>query len=96
MGGPELTCRPFTQGNHVSSEMTPQTVALLHGLKAVFAPIPMFFDRDWQGESLQKFFNPGPVSIISPAEVFIDLAAHPPLSFNLKLNVHANSMNRKA
>ncbi|KAL2071531.1 hypothetical protein VTL71DRAFT_12766 [Oculimacula yallundae] len=48
------------RGNHVSSEMTPQTVALLHGFKAVFAPIPMFFDRDWSGESLAKFFNPGP------------------------------------
>ncbi|KAG4428937.1 hypothetical protein IFR05_015582 [Cadophora sp. M221] len=48
------------RGNHVSSEMTPQTVALLHGFKAVFAPIPMFLDRDWSGESLAKFYNPGP------------------------------------
>ncbi|KAK0108423.1 hypothetical protein ONS95_003231 [Cadophora gregata] len=48
------------KGNHVSSEMTPQTVALLHGFKAVFAPIPMYMDRDWSGQSLEKFFNPGP------------------------------------
>lgn len=55
--------------------MTPQTVALLHGFKAVFAPIPMFLDRDWSGESLEKFFNPGPVRIASPCG-FIDLRAH--------------------
>ncbi|TGO53174.1 hypothetical protein BCON_0128g00010 [Botryotinia convoluta] len=48
------------KGNHVSSEMTPQTVALLHGLKAVYAPLPIFFDRAWNGTSLNKWFNPGP------------------------------------
>lgn len=48
------------KGNHVSSEMTPQTVALLHGLKAVYAPHPIFFDREWRAERLEKYFNPGP------------------------------------
>jgi len=48
------------KGNHAHSEMTPQTVALLHGLKAVYAPIPIFFDKAWAGTSLQKYFNPGP------------------------------------
>lgn len=48
------------KGNHIGSEMTPQSVALLHGFKAVYAPIPMFFDRDWSPESLNKYFNPGP------------------------------------
>jgi Protein of unknown function (DUF3405) len=48
------------RGNHASSEMTPQTVALLHGLKAVYAPIPVFFDRAWGGTLLAKYFNPGP------------------------------------
>jgi hypothetical protein len=48
------------RGNHVASEMTPQTVSLLHGLKAVFAPHPVFFDRPWDGNFLQKWFNPGP------------------------------------
>jgi hypothetical protein len=48
------------QGRHVSGEMAPQTVALLHGLKAVYAPHPVFFDREWQPESLGKWFNPGP------------------------------------
>jgi hypothetical protein len=49
-----------TKGNHVSSEMTPQTVALHHGLKAVYAPHPVFFDREWKKESLERWFNPGP------------------------------------
>lgn len=47
------------RGNHVASEMTPQTVALLHGLKAVYAPHPVFMDRDWSGKFLAKWFNPG-------------------------------------
>jgi hypothetical protein len=47
------------KGNHANSEMTPQTVALLHGLKAVYAPIPIFFDKAWNGSSLAKYFNPG-------------------------------------
>ncbi|PTB39039.1 hypothetical protein M441DRAFT_29331 [Trichoderma asperellum CBS 433.97] len=48
------------RGNHVASEMTPQTVALLHGLKAVYAPHPIFTDRDWNGKFLNQWFNPGP------------------------------------
>ncbi|KEY73710.1 hypothetical protein S7711_06284 [Stachybotrys chartarum IBT 7711] len=47
------------RGNHVASEMTPQTIALLHGFKAVFAPHPVFSDRDWNGRFLNKWFNPG-------------------------------------
>ncbi|KAB5572670.1 hypothetical protein GE09DRAFT_993325 [Coniochaeta sp. 2T2.1] len=47
------------RGNHVGSEMTPQTVALLHGLKAVYAPMPVFFDRPWSGAQLQRWFNGG-------------------------------------
>ena len=48
------------RGNQIGSEMGPQTISLLHGLKAVFAPIPMFFDRAWDGKSLDKYLNPGP------------------------------------
>lgn len=48
------------RGNHVASEMTPQTIALLHGFKAVFAPHPVFMDRDWKGEFINSWFNPGP------------------------------------
>ncbi len=47
------------RGNHIGSEMGPPTVALLHGLKAVFAPIPIYFDRAWPGSSLDEFLNPG-------------------------------------
>ncbi|KAH7376385.1 hypothetical protein B0T11DRAFT_20427 [Plectosphaerella cucumerina] len=48
------------RGNHVASEMTPQTVALLHSFKAVFAPHPVWFDRPWNGTFLDEWFNPGP------------------------------------
>ena len=48
------------RGNHVASEMVAQTVALLHGLKAVYAPMPVFFDRAWSGGQLAKWFNGGP------------------------------------
>lgn len=48
------------KGNHVGSEMAANTVALLHGLKAVYAPMPVFMDRPFPPESLQKWFNPGP------------------------------------
>jgi hypothetical protein len=41
--------------------MAPATTALMNGLKPVFAPIPIFFDRKWSGESLQKYFNPSPL-----------------------------------
>lgn len=48
------------RGNHVASEMACQTTALLHGLKAVYAPMPVFFDRAWSGSQLAKWFNGGP------------------------------------
>lgn len=48
------------RGNHVGSELETNTVALLHGLKAVYAPMPVFFDRDWSGEALNRWFNSGP------------------------------------
>ncbi|OTA70114.1 hypothetical protein K449DRAFT_393133 [Hypoxylon sp. EC38] len=47
------------RGNHISSEMVTQTVALLHGLKAVYVPMPVFFDRPWKGKELAKWFNGG-------------------------------------
>lgn len=48
------------KGNHVGSEMAADTVALLHGLKAIYAPMPVFMDRPFPTESLSKWFNPGP------------------------------------
>ncbi|KAI1270376.1 hypothetical protein F5Y18DRAFT_368158 [Xylariaceae sp. FL1019] len=47
------------RGNHIASEMACQTTALLHGLKAVYAPMPMFFDRPWKGKDIGRWFNPG-------------------------------------
>lgn len=48
------------RGNHISAEMATQTTAFLHGLKAVYAPIPVWFDRAWTGKDLTRWFNPGP------------------------------------
>ncbi|KAI1639034.1 hypothetical protein F4809DRAFT_186378 [Biscogniauxia mediterranea] len=48
------------RGNHIASEMTCQTVSLLHGLKAVYAPMPIYFDRPWSGKDLARWFNNGP------------------------------------
>ncbi|GJN76227.1 hypothetical protein PLICBS_010339 [Purpureocillium lilacinum] len=43
------------------SEMFPATVALHHGLKAVYAPHPVYLDRAWQplGSSIAAAFNGG-------------------------------------
>ncbi|OAQ72100.2 major facilitator superfamily transporter [Pochonia chlamydosporia 170] len=43
------------------SEMFPSTVALHHGLKAVYAPHPVFLDRAWTpiGSSVDAVFNGG-------------------------------------
>lgn len=48
------------RGNFIVDGMVTQTVALLHGLKAVYAPIPIVFNREWDGRTLDKYFNPGP------------------------------------
>ncbi|KAH8601723.1 hypothetical protein B0O99DRAFT_562364 [Bisporella sp. PMI_857] len=55
-------------GNFLGAEMAPQTVSLLHGLKAVYAPIPIFFDRQWSGKKLDKWFNPGPKGVSGSTE----------------------------
>ncbi|PIB03047.1 hypothetical protein CB0940_11913 [Cercospora beticola] len=38
-------------------EMWPPSVALHHGLKAVYAPHPVYFDRDWDLEYMNQVFN---------------------------------------
>ncbi|EGZ75405.1 hypothetical protein NEUTE2DRAFT_155867 [Neurospora tetrasperma FGSC 2509] len=48
------------RGSHVGSEMVAPTTALVHGLKAVYAPMPVFFDRPWNGTQLARWFNGGP------------------------------------
>ena len=47
------------RGNHLSSEMMTQTTAFLHGLKTVYAPMPVWFDRPWTGQALARWFNGG-------------------------------------
>ncbi|CAO2658554.1 Nn.00g062770.m01.CDS01 [Neocucurbitaria sp. VM-36] len=41
------------------SEMWPATCALHHGLKAVYAPHPVFIDRKWPTQYLAAIFNNG-------------------------------------
>ncbi|KAH9906722.1 hypothetical protein F4778DRAFT_593419 [Xylariomycetidae sp. FL2044] len=41
------------------SEMFPPTMAFHHGLKAVYAPHPVFLDRDWPQKEIEKAFNGG-------------------------------------
>ncbi|KAK4138788.1 hypothetical protein BT67DRAFT_446813 [Trichocladium antarcticum] len=41
------------------SEMFPATMALHHGLKAVYAPHPVYLDREWDLDAIDKSFNGG-------------------------------------
>lgn len=38
-------------------EMWPPTIALHHGLKAVFVPHPLYFDRMWPADYMNQIFN---------------------------------------
>jgi hypothetical protein len=44
-------------GHSAFSEMFPPTMALHHGLKAVFAPHPVYLDREWPLEEIENKFN---------------------------------------
>ncbi|KAJ9193925.1 hypothetical protein DTO164E3_7564 [Paecilomyces variotii] len=46
-------------GRHIGSEMFPQTIALLHGYKALYAPHPIWSDKPWKLERLDRWFNSG-------------------------------------
>ncbi|KAF3922367.1 hypothetical protein AA313_de0202026 [Arthrobotrys entomopaga] len=46
-------------GRTMFTEMWPSTVALQYGLKAVYAPHPVFMDRRWPGRYLSKVLNNG-------------------------------------
>jgi hypothetical protein len=41
------------------SEMFPPTMAFHHSLKAVYAPHPVFLDREWPQTEIEKAFNGG-------------------------------------
>jgi hypothetical protein len=42
------------------SEMWPTTLAYRLGFKAVYSPIPVWFDHDWPDIELEKILNAGP------------------------------------
>ncbi|ETI27144.1 hypothetical protein G647_09826 [Cladophialophora carrionii CBS 160.54] len=44
-------------------EMFPASIALHYGLKAVYAPIPVYFDRNWPSAHADEVFNNAPVSL---------------------------------
>jgi hypothetical protein len=44
-------------GRAMQAEMWPATVALHHGLKAVYAPHPIWTDRQWPGWYMDAIFN---------------------------------------
>lgn len=46
-------------GHTMFSEMWPASCALHHGLKAVFAPHPVYVDRRWPTSYLERTFNNG-------------------------------------
>ena len=48
-----------TFGHSAFAEMYPPTIALHHGLKAVYAPHPVYFDRRWPLEEVERKFNGG-------------------------------------
>ena len=45
--------------HHMSSETWPQSTALHHGFKAVYAPHSIFMDRQWPAQAINFIFNNG-------------------------------------
>lgn len=60
------------------TEMFPPTMALHHGLKAVYAPHPVFVDRNWPMKYLSSTFNSGPNGVTGRNKqcVFGDCCQH--------------------
>jgi hypothetical protein len=44
-------------------EMFPASIALHYGLKAIYAPLPLYFDRDWPAKHADEIFNNAPVTV---------------------------------
>ncbi|EMC99880.1 hypothetical protein BAUCODRAFT_30291 [Baudoinia panamericana UAMH 10762] len=47
----------WAQRHTMFAEMWPPSVCFHHGLKAVYAPHPVYFDRDWELEHMNQVFN---------------------------------------
>ena len=60
-------------GHHMSSEQWPQSVALHHGFKAVYAPHSVYIDRQWPAQATNFIFNNGDSRRVIKA--FKDMAA---------------------
>ena len=52
----------YIQRHSMASEMFPPSMCLHHGLKAVFAPHPVYLERDWPAKYAEEVFNGGPGS----------------------------------
>jgi hypothetical protein len=50
----------YLMKHHMFPEMWPPTVAFHHGLKAVYAAHPVYFDHNWPLEALDGTFNKPP------------------------------------
>ena len=50
----------YLQRHSMASEMFPASMALHHGLKAVFAPHLVYMERDWPAQVAEEVFNGGP------------------------------------
>ena len=48
-----------TPGHHMSSETWPMSVALQHGMKAVYAPHSVYMEREWPPAAANFIFNNG-------------------------------------
>ncbi|EXJ66559.1 uncharacterized protein A1O5_10229 [Cladophialophora psammophila CBS 110553] len=44
-------------------EMFPASIALHYGLKAISAPLPVYFDRDWPSTHADEVFNNAPIGL---------------------------------
>ena len=56
----------WRQKHTMFPEMWPSTVCLHHGLKAVYVPHPVYFDRDWDVEYLDQVLNHPKAKHFSP------------------------------
>ncbi|KAI5866687.1 hypothetical protein GGS23DRAFT_283191 [Durotheca rogersii] len=56
----------FRMHHTMFPEMWPPTAALHHGYKAVYAPHPVYFDRKWPLDIMDKTFNYPPAAHDSP------------------------------
>ncbi len=52
----------YIQRHSMASEMFPPSMCLHHGLKAVFAPHPVYLEKDWPAEYAEEIFNGGPAA----------------------------------